>query len=255
MRVTREEVGKMFLEERLDAHLVQPFHHHRSGKLARFRGDLCGPLLPHAWAAEYAVHAQAAPAKRFAEHPRLLLAQRREAVVVLFEGRRLAVADEEERAHAGRENTLTPTSRQATARRAPASWPPRPPCGSRSAPLDRLYERRHELQTELQPRIVLLAAGSGDAGPGKGLTASAQPGPRVQPHPGALRLPQVRGGRLSRLGDRAAINGLRASGEPRVPGTRGPPARRRLLSGLAGWHRLAHDDDQRPGNRRLRRGR
>src|SRR5439155_15904553 len=191
MRVTREEVGKMFLEERLDAHLVQPFHHHRSGKLARFRGDLCGPLLPHAWAAEYAVHAQAAPAKRFTEHPRLLLAQRRQAVVVLFEGRCLAVADEQERAHAGRENTLTPTSRQATARRAPESWPTPPPCGSRSGPLDRLYERRHELQTELQSRIVLLAAGSGEAGPGKGVTASGQPAHRAR-IPGAQPRRQAR---------------------------------------------------------------
>ena len=78
---------------------------------------------------------------------------------------------------------------------------------------------------------------------------------RVRAQPGALRVPALGPGRLRGLQGRAARHRHRAPGQPRVPGPRGVRQRGDAVSGHAGRHRLAHDDDQRPRRARLGRRR
>ena len=87
----------------------------------------------------------------------------------------------------------------------------------------------------------------------------AQRGARVLAQPRALRLPALGPARVQQLRGRAARHRHRPPGQPRVPRAgrvlrdRGRQDRR--LSRHARRHRLAHDDGQRPGRRRLGRRR
>ena len=83
----------------------------------------------------------------------------------------------------------------------------------------------------------------------------AQRRARVRAQPRALRLPALGPERLPRLQGRAAGNGDRAPGQPRVPRPRGRGARRRRLPRHARRHRLAHDDGERARRPRLGRRR
>ena len=68
---------------------------------------------------------------------------------------------------------------------------------------------------------------------------------RVRAQPRALRLPPLGPEGLPRLQGRAARDGDRPPGEPRVPRPRGRGARRLGLPRHARRHRLAHDDGER----------
>ena len=83
----------------------------------------------------------------------------------------------------------------------------------------------------------------------------AQRRARVRAQPRALRLPPLGPEGLPRLQGRAARDGDRAPGQPRVPRARDRGARRRRLPGHARRHRLAHDDGERARRARLGRRR
>ena len=102
MRVASEQLRHVLAEERLDAHLVELRQFDGRRQPARLRRDLRGRLLPHARAGEDSVEPDTAPPPALAEKPRLLFAQRRKAIVVVLERRRLPVTDQIERSHARR---------------------------------------------------------------------------------------------------------------------------------------------------------
>ena len=108
----REELRHLQLEERLDAHLVEIGQLDRRGQPAGLGRDLRSGLLSHPRPGEDAVKLDAAATPVLPEQPRLLLAQRREAIVVVLEGGRLPVADEIKSAHASAHKTLTQAFRQ-----------------------------------------------------------------------------------------------------------------------------------------------
>ena len=83
----------------------------------------------------------------------------------------------------------------------------------------------------------------------------AQHRPRVRAQHRALRTAPLGAGRLPELPRRPAGDGHRPPGQPRVPGSGRPGARRCRLPRHAGRHRLAHDDDQRARRARLGRRR
>ena len=82
---------------------------------------------------------------------------------------------------------------------------------------------------------------------------------RVRAQPRAVRVPAVGAEGLPELPRRAAGDGHRPPGEPRVPGQRRPPAGAGRRAGRDARHprrhRLPHDDDQRPRRPRLGRRR
>ena len=110
-------------------------------------------------------------------------------------------------------------------------------------------------------------AGDRPLGPGQrgrhaaGLRRQRRAGVRAEPR--AICLPPLGAGRVRQLPGRPARYRHRPSGQPRVPGPRRLRGRAgrgpRGVPGHAGRHRLAHDDDQRPGRaglgRRRHRGR
>ena len=111
-------------------------------------------------------------------------------------------------------------------------------------------------------------AGHRPLGPGRrGRHAAGVRGQRragIPAQPRAVRLPPLGSERLRQFPRRPARHRDRPPGQPRIPGPRrlrrrGGRAVRAGLSRHAGRHRLAHDDDQRPGRaglgRRRHRGR
>ncbi len=78
---------------------------------------------------------------------------------------------------------------------------------------------------------------------------------RVRAEPRAVRLPPLGPGRVPRLQGRAARDGDRPPGQPRVPRACRRGAGRRRLPGHARRHRLAHDDGERARRARLGRRR
>ena len=89
---------------------------------------------------------------------------------------------------------------------------------------------------------------------------SAECGARVFAQQRALRLPPLGSERLPQFPRRAARHRHRSSGQPRISRARRGVERRRperhaRVPGHARRHRLAHDDDQRAGRRRLGRRR
>ncbi len=85
--------------------------------------------------------------------------------------------------------------------------------------------------------------------------ARSQHEDRVPAQRRALQVHEVGHAGLRHVQGRATGHRHRAPGQPRIPRARRARARRRLLSRLAGRHRLAHDHDQRHRRRRLGCGR